>query len=105
MNTLLEGGKISEPMRYASNIVLSLVIGFFVGFFRILSTSKIKSSSSSEVLDGCDIKFDIANIVAVKTGTHKVYSPPSSSSGVSGGGGGGFSGGGGGGGSSGSHSF
>ena len=103
MYTVLDGGKINEPMRYISNVVLSLVAAFFIGFFRILSTSKIRKPDPSEILNDCDIKFNVENVQGIKTGTHKVYDPPSDS------GGGGFSGGGGGGGggggSSGSHGF
>ena len=101
INTVLDGGKISEPMRYASNIVLALVIAFFIGFLRVLKNSNIKSPTNKEVLKDCDVKLDVANIAGVLIGTHKVYVPPSSSSGGSsgGGGGGGSSGGGGG------HSF
>ena len=103
MYTLLEGGKVAEPMRYASNIVLSLVLAFFIGFFRILATSKIKKADQNEVLGGCDIKFIVDNVQGIKTGTHRVYDPPSDSGGGGSSGGGG--GGGGGGGSSGSHGF
>lgn len=100
--TVLDGGKISEPMRYASNIVLSLVIAFFIGFLRVLKNAKIPSPTTQEIINGCAVSFAVANIVGTKIGTHTVYVPPSSSSGGSsggGGGGGGHSGGGGG------HSF
>ena len=106
MYTILDGGRIAEPMRYFSNITLSLVIAFFIGFFVILSKSKIKNPTDKEILKNCDVKFEVSNVVGVKTGTHRVYDPPSSSGSSSGGfsgggGGGGFSGGG----SSGSHGF
>jgi uncharacterized protein len=103
MYTVLDGGTINEPMRYISNVVLSLVAAFFIGFFRILSTSKIRKADPSEILSDCDIKFSVENVQGIKTGTHKVYDPPSDSGGGGSSGGGG--GGGGGGGSSGSHGF
>lgn len=100
---VLDGGKIAEPMRHASNVVIAIVLAFFINFFIVLNASKLKKASNSEVLKNCDIAFEAGNVDGRKTGTHKVYSPPSSSSsgGSSGGGGGGggFSGGGGG------HSF
>lgn len=101
---VLDGGKIAEPMRHASNVVISIVLAFFINFFIVLNASKLKKAANSEVLKNCDIAFEAGNVSGAKTGTHKVYSPPSSSSsggssGGGGGGGGGFSGGGGG------HSF
>ena len=101
MQTILEGGKIAEPMRYTSIFVISVVLSFFFNFLFVLSKSKIKSSSNHEIVKGCNIDFKLGDVHAEKTGTHRVYSPvsDSSSSGGGGGGGGGSSGGGGG------HSF
>lgn len=102
IETLLEGNKISEPMRYISNVVVSIVVAFFINFIVVWKSSSIKKSKYNEVLNGCDISFQASNIYGMKTGIHSVYSPvsdSSSSGGSSGGGGGGSSGGGGG------HSF
>ena len=102
---ILDGGKIAEPMRHASNAVISIVLAFFINFFIVLGASKIKKASSEEILKNCDIAFEAGNVSGSKTGSHSVYSPVSESSGGGssggggGGGGGGFSGGGGG------HSF
>lgn len=94
MNTLLEGGKILEPMRHISNGVLAVVISFFITFIMVLSSSRIKKANNSEVIKNCDVAFNASNIVGIKTGTHRVYSPVSESSGGSSGGGGGGGGGG-----------
>ena len=61
----------------------------------------MKKASINDISKNCDISFNINNVHAEKTGSHRVYSPvsDSSSGGSSGGGGGGSSGGGGG------HSF
>jgi len=93
INTILSGGKILEPMRYASNIFLALLISFFVNFIIVSSATKIKKASDDAILNNCDIAFTVSNIVGTKTGTHRVYSPPSDSGGSSGGGGGGGGGG------------
>ena len=100
IKTLLDGGKIAEPMRYASNVVISLVIGFLLTFIYIVSSMKVKRPSNKEITKGCEKYVALANIAGMATGTHKVYSPVSDSGSGSGfsGGGGGFSGGGGGGG-------
>ena len=102
MQSLLEGGKINEPMRYTSNVFIALTLSFFIGFLYVLSKSKIKKASVQDISKNCDITFNISNVHADKTGSHRVYSPvsDSSSGGSSGGGGGGGSSGGGGG-----HSF
>lgn len=103
VNTLLEGGKISEPMRYITNALAAIVIASLINFIIVLITTSIKKADNKELMSNCNIKFNTSNIDVTKTGTHRVYSPVSESSGGGGssgsGGGGGSSGGGGG------HSF
>ena len=114
IKTLLEGGKILEPMRYASNIVISITIAAFISFYIAIKMTKLNKVSDKEILNNVSSSFKVNDITATKTGSHREYSPQSDSGGFSGssssGGGGGFSGGGGssGGGSSGGgggHSF
>jgi len=101
MSTILSGGKILEPMRHISNIVVAIVLAFFINFLIVSSSTRIKKEDTDEVFKNCDIDVKASNISGRKTGTHRVYSPQSSgSSGGGGGGGGGGSSGGGGG-----HSF
>ena len=102
IKTLLDGGKILEPMRHISNALLSLTVSAFITFFIALSRTRIKKAKNSEILKNCHIAFQTGEVSVTKTGTHRVYSPQSDSSsgGSSGGGGGGGSSGGGGG-----HSF
>lgn len=95
IKSLLKGEKIREPMRHISNIFISFIIVFFINFIIVLCNTKIKKAKNSEVLSYCNIKFDINNISAVKTGTRRVYSPRSDSSSSGGFSGGGSSGGGG----------
>ena len=97
--TILDGGKIAEPMRYTSNVFIALTLSFFFSFLYILSKSRIKKASDSSIVRNCDIDFKIGETSAIKTGQHRVYSPQSSggSGGGGGGGGGGGSSGGGGG--------
>ena len=97
INTLLDGGKIAEPMRYISNVLISIVLAFLFSYIYVLNKTSIKRSSVNKIINNCNIDFDVSNIKGEKTGTHRVYSPSSSSS-SSGGGhsGGGHSGGGGG---------
>lgn len=100
VNILLSGGKIAEPMRYISNILLSFILVFLINFIIILFKSKIKIASEEEIISNCNIKFNVNNIAVYKVGNHRVYSPRTSSSGGSSSGGssgGGSSSGGGGG--------
>ena len=97
--TILDGGKIAEPMRYTSNIFIALALAFFLSFLYILSKSRMNKASVRAIVNNCDINFEIGETSATKTGQHSVYSPQSSGSSSGGGGGGGSSGGGGG------HSF
>lgn len=81
IETLLNGGKIAEPMRYISNLFISITLAFFINFLIVLFNTKIKQLSNKEIISNCKIKFNVSNVNAVKTGTHKVYSPLSSGGG------------------------
>ena len=101
MLDLLEGRKISEKMRYVSDIIIAIISSFLISFIYVSRKTRIKEATYKEIIKNCDVEFEVNNIVGKKTGTHIVYSPQSdSSSGGGGGGGGGGSSGGGGG-----HSF
>ncbi|MBR1748672.1 MAG: TPM domain-containing protein [Bacilli bacterium] len=104
ISTLLNNGKIAEPMRYISNGVIALTLAFLVNFIFVYFYSKLKKASIADIISKSISTITVGNVSATKTGQDRVYSPieTSSSSGggsSGGGGGGGFSGGGGG------HSF
>lgn len=86
INTILNGGKIAEPMRYISNFLLAITISFLISFIVILTSTGIKKATTQDIIANCAVNFNISNITAEKVGSHKEYSPPSSSSGSSGGG-------------------
>lgn len=95
---VLNGEKIAEPMKVASNFFIAFVIGFVVMYLVALGKSKVSTTSDSEMLKYAAISFAANNTKDVVTGTTKTYCPRSSgSSGGRSGGGGGFHGGGGGG--------
>lgn len=93
--TLLEGGKIAQPMKYICNLLLAVILALLINFFIVMWYSRSKKASASELLTGIYHKVDILNPTVTHTHQTKRYSPQSS------GGGGGHSGGGGGGGHSG----
>ena len=104
IKTLLDGGKILEPMRYISNFLVSIIIAFFINYFIVIFNSRVKKANDKEILYKANVSFAVLDSNATKIGSHSVYDPVSDSGGSSsssggGGGGGGSSGGGGG------HSF
>lgn len=100
VNTVINGGKINEPMRHISNFVMSIAIAVLFGYIIVSNATKIKKQV---VTKNYASTFALANANAIYIGDHTVYCPPSSSSGGGSSGGGG--GGGGGGGSGGGHGF
>ena len=97
--TVINGGKINEPMRHISNFVMSIAIAVLFGYIIVSNATKIKKQV---VTKNYASTFALANANAIYIGDHTVYCPPSSSSGGGSSGGGG---GGGGGGSGGGHGF
>ena len=94
---VITGERISEPMKYTSNALISLICGFFISFMFIWSNSRIKSATPADILKNCKIKYKVGDISGVQTGQRRVYSPQSDggssgfSSGGHGSGGGGHS--------------
>ncbi len=101
--TLLEGGRIAQPMKYISNALLALIIAFLINFIIVRNVTKLKAPKEKEILEGARVYFDASQGTAEFTHTTRKYDPIQTSSGGGSGrsGGGGFSGGGGGGGFSG----
>ncbi len=85
-------GKISEPMKWITNIFLAIVLAFMISFAMVSYAIRSKKPKDSEVLSGLYQHFQLLGANMILTNTTKVYDPPSSS-----GGGGGHGGGGGGG--------
>lgn len=101
--TVLQGGKISQPMRYISAALLALVLGFLINYLFLRTVTRPGRASKDEIMDAAKVDFILRNPNAKYDYETKVYDPVSSSGGSgSRGGGGGFSGGGG---SGGGHGF
>ena len=97
IGTILDGGKILEPMRYITNMFLALFLGFLICFVIVIITSLNKKTSKYERRKNYIYNLAIANFLATENGTTKVFNPvidSTTSSGFSSGGGGGFSSGG-----------
>lgn len=105
LGTLLQGGKISQPMRYISAALLALVLGFLTNYLFLRTVTRPGKARQEEIIDAAKVDFILRNPNAAYSHETKVYDPIRSSHGGGsrgGGGGGGFSGGGG---SGGGHRF
>ena len=112
MATILDGGRIAQPMKYGSNLLLALTLAMIINYIIVKAVSRSKKPDRNELLEGAFTQCKVHNPKAVMTRKNKVYDPPSSSGGSSGSSSSGssFSGGGGGGsshssGSGGGHRF
>lgn len=107
--TLLQGRRISQPMKYISNALLAIVIAVVINYIIVRAYSSKKKSSTKSLMSGLFEYRSFDNCNVEFTYQTRRFSPQQSSSGggssssSSGGGGGGSSGGGGG--SGGGHSF
>ena len=104
--TLLQGRRISQPMKYISNALLAIAIAILINYFIVRQTSRVRKASDNEIVNGVFANNAFNNVSVNFIRQTRTYSPRSSSSSGSsgghsggGGGGGGHSGGGGG------HSF
>ncbi len=103
--TLMEGGRIAQPMKYICSALLALIIALLLNYFIAMFLSKPRKANAKQIMSGMYTQFIMHDANAQFMNQTRVYSPQSS--GGSGGGGGGHSGGGGGGGghSGGGHSI
>lgn len=100
INTLLEGRHIAQPMKYISNALLAIVLALLINYFLVMTLSRSRKASTSQLLNGIFSKAEVTNPQTTFVNQTKRYSPQSSSSSGGGssrsGGGGGSRGGGGG---------
>ena len=112
MQTLLEGGRIAEPMRFICAALVAVMIALLIGYWIVRATRVRSFKQNAALLGAVKTRFNIAEpeVKLVNSKKTRIIKSGGGFSGGSGGGfsGGGFSGGGGGGfsgGSGGGHSF
>lgn len=95
----LRGERIAQPMKYISNLLLSVILGLMATYFMVRTMSMSRKPSDKELLEATRYQYLLTDPQTIHTGTTKKYDPPSSGGGgrSGGSGGGGRSGGGGGG--------
>ena len=91
--TVLDGGKIAQPMKYICNALFAIMLALFFNYFVVMRLSQPKNPKRNEIMQGLFTKFAIMHPQVHFTHQTKKYSPPSSSGGSGGGGGGGGGGG------------
>lgn len=96
VNTVLSGGRISQPLRYISSIFIALAVGIIFCFMYAIALSRGRKAKNRELMNAAFTKVDVHNARTRFVNQTRVYSPQSSGSSHSGGGhsGGGHSGGG-----------
>lgn len=73
--TLLEGGRISEPMKYLSNAFLALILAAIINYFIVrVSTARFKPNNR-ELINAMEISYEQKNASVTKQGSHRKYSP------------------------------
>ena len=94
---VLAGKNIPMPMKYICNLLISLLIALLANYFIVMSISKKRAASDTDLKQNIIYHCNISNTQAQFTHETRTYNPHTSSSssgGSSGGGGGGASGGG-----------
>ena len=81
---LLDGGKINEPMKVLSNLLISITSSVVIGYIIISAGTRIKKQVA---IKNYTKSFEVSKAEALFIGDHTVYVPPSDSGGSSGGGG------------------
>lgn len=98
IESLLEGNKISQPMKYVCNGCLSILAALIITYLIAKKASSTSKAKNNELLESMFSEFKYDNLSVDYAYQTKEYSPRSKSSGGGGhggGGGGGHSGGGG----------
>jgi uncharacterized protein len=80
VNTLLEGRRIAQPMKYISNALLAIVLALMINYFLVMTRSRSQKASDGQVLNGIFSKVAITNTHTEFVNQTRRYSPRSSSS-------------------------
>lgn len=92
--TVLEGQRIAQPMKYIDNAILAVIIAMIINFIWLASTSRKRRASSYEVAGSARSEIDLSNASLIQTGSRIIHHDSGGSGGGGGGGGGGGHGGG-----------
>ena len=85
IRSLLEGQKIAEPMKYISNALIAILLGFSITFIIALKSTQMASATTDDIVKKAKVKFNNKGSRADKIGERRVYSPRTESSSSGGG--------------------
>lgn len=80
INTLLEGNRIPQPMKYTSNLLLALILALLINFVFVSTQASLRKPKAKEILNKADLHFQLSKPVATYSHTTETYSPVSSGS-------------------------
>jgi len=69
LSFLLEDNSISQPIRYISNALLAVFLGFLINYFRIISYRARFKPSTKEIAENmdCRVKFTDTNYIMINS--------------------------------------
>jgi len=73
--TLLQGGKIAEPMKYISNAVIAVMLALLINFAIFKVATRNKAATGNEQIKECERFFEHSTPTVKQTGEHREYSP------------------------------
>lgn len=80
INTLLEGRYIAQPMKYISNALLAIVVALLINYFLVMTSSRSRKASNSQLLNGTFFKTEIKNSRMELVNQTRRHSPQNRSS-------------------------
>lgn len=75
MNNLLYNGKSYVLLMITSGLIVSFIISCFICYIKVMFSSTNYDVSEGDILNNCEKKYDIKNVISYKTGEKKEYSP------------------------------
>ena len=75
VTTVLQGGRIAQPMRYISAALLALTLSLTINYLIVLFYTSASKATEEEIIDAADVDFMFRNPRSYKDHTSRVYSP------------------------------
>lgn len=76
IRSLLEGYRIAQPMKYISNLLLSLILAMLVNYLLVMTLSKAKKAKNDQILDSIYTNVEVRNPSVKFSHQTRQYNPP-----------------------------
>ncbi len=80
VSKLLQGGRIAQPMKYISNLLLAVILAMLINYCLVMALSRKQKAATGELMSGIYHKVDVKNPKAAFRNQTKRYVPRSSGS-------------------------